>query len=1015
MQLHYNAFISYRHHPEDIRVASEIHRLLERFRVPKGLKRKVGRIERIFRDKDELPITSNLTDDITAALRNSDFLIVICSEHTKESVWVQREIETFLQTHSRHQVLTVVCGGEPFDVIPEILLREEVTDPVTGERVQRTVEPLSCDWRMPAKQARREELPRLAAALLGCAYDELRRRQRQYRLRRLIIGMTAAVTVSLSLAGYFLYTSITIQKANVQIQANLEEAMRNQSRFLSNAAQERLEAGDRLTAIALAVEALPEYPGERPYVPDAEYVLSNALGVYKQEDIVAVGAMGRDGNNMLVDFWVSEHEQIAVIQDARGILTTWDSRTMNKIAVLPVESNWVEQLVITKDRVILLRVQSPVPAVYAITPEGKVLWEKSGCMDMEILPDGTVLLLWGERQQPHLLYADPNTGKNLCAPVAVMIPDSENQPSEILEGGRMMGDAVVLACDGFSESDVVVLASGAQVPEVLARGIPYISDSLVTGDGRLVLMNHRNLYSPAGMMQGSRINGATEYDILCYDMATKALQWSEELITYSYTGLSLLEQIPDSEKLLCISGNLLKTLDLNTGEELARCETGSGILDAQVRSDYVLLLLQDGYYCNYGFEDNLSYERPYLENNLRKAEIRIGDGLYGLQQLSGQVTVYRPVAGQRQWEIPLEENLYISNERIRADRMAVTSGKRLFLFDLGQKELLWETEVGYADMLDFSQDGSRIWMMSYGRELITAFPEDGHAETSEFPGEWEGETYRSEEQCVFLFRDTLHYIAHNGKEARMFCWDLMSGAYHTLQLPGEIFSLEREGLGNVKLLGCTDGYAWMTVNDRQLYRISLEDGSTESVLRGTEDAPALICRDGSRAIFAVGSMLYGFDGEEQMFAFSQQENTGCSVFLREEDLLVLCDNGHVYRCDYSGNRLSDIPVEVYNTFASSSKNMDPYIPCWYVAPENRMIVNAAGVATVIDCENWGACAGIVGFSGYDPEENVLLLKTGGLLSGSRLICSAEELLEIAREQLNGYALSEEECRYYGIG
>ena len=145
MDIHYNAFISYRHHPDDIRVASEIHRLLERFRVPRGVKSKVGKIERLFRDKDELPITSNLTEDITAALRNSDFLIVICSVHTKESVWVQREIETFLQTHSRSQVLTVLCSGEPYDVIPEILLREQVTDPITGEMSWVDVEPLSCD------------------------------------------------------------------------------------------------------------------------------------------------------------------------------------------------------------------------------------------------------------------------------------------------------------------------------------------------------------------------------------------------------------------------------------------------------------------------------------------------------------------------------------------------------------------------------------------------------------------------------------------------------------------------------------------------------------------------------------------------------------------------------------------------------------------------------------------------------------------------------------------------------
>jgi len=40
MERHYNAFISYRHHPDDIRVATEIHRSLEHFRIPKALRNK---------------------------------------------------------------------------------------------------------------------------------------------------------------------------------------------------------------------------------------------------------------------------------------------------------------------------------------------------------------------------------------------------------------------------------------------------------------------------------------------------------------------------------------------------------------------------------------------------------------------------------------------------------------------------------------------------------------------------------------------------------------------------------------------------------------------------------------------------------------------------------------------------------------------------------------------------------------------------------------------------------------
>ena len=192
---HYNAFISYRHAEKDSKIAAEIQRQLERCHIPRAIKKRFGikKIARIFRDKEELPITSNLNDNISNALENSDFLIVICSTSTKESLWVPREIEYFLRNHTKKEVLTVLVDGEPKDVIPPMLL---------GERVIKTdengnmfyedipIEPLSCDYRMPIKKARKEELPRLAATIIGCTYDELVRRQRQYKLKRFTSIMT---------------------------------------------------------------------------------------------------------------------------------------------------------------------------------------------------------------------------------------------------------------------------------------------------------------------------------------------------------------------------------------------------------------------------------------------------------------------------------------------------------------------------------------------------------------------------------------------------------------------------------------------------------------------------------------------------------------------------------------------------------------------------------------------------------------------------------------------------------
>ena len=72
----YNAFISYRRTEHDTAVAKEIQNSLERFRVPRGIRSSSGkeRIDRIFRDQEELSITSNLSRRIEDALRASEYL-----------------------------------------------------------------------------------------------------------------------------------------------------------------------------------------------------------------------------------------------------------------------------------------------------------------------------------------------------------------------------------------------------------------------------------------------------------------------------------------------------------------------------------------------------------------------------------------------------------------------------------------------------------------------------------------------------------------------------------------------------------------------------------------------------------------------------------------------------------------------------------------------------------------------------------------------------------------------------
>ena len=282
MSLHYNAFISYKHAELDNKVAAQIEKALERYHIPKKIQKKTGvkKIERIFRDKDELPITSDLSGTIEDALRNSDYLIVLCSKSTCLSTWVEREITIFLQDHPIDRVLTVLAEGEPYEVIPKILLSrtfQRLNSMGQVETVTEPVEPLSCDWRLPLKEALNTELPRLAAALIGCSYNELMNRQRQYKMKRLTAMAAGVMGLSVGFGAYMLYS-------NHRVNENYQKALISQSKYLATESSRLLDEEQRINALYLALEALPnEENPDKPVVPEAVKALSNASLAYESK------------------------------------------------------------------------------------------------------------------------------------------------------------------------------------------------------------------------------------------------------------------------------------------------------------------------------------------------------------------------------------------------------------------------------------------------------------------------------------------------------------------------------------------------------------------------------------------------------------------------------------------------------------------------------------------------------------------------------------------------------------
>ena len=150
----YDAFISYRHLPLDEAVATHVQELLERYRPPKGIGGSTSkRINRIFRDKTELPTSGDLDQSLKNALLSSQYLIVILSEETQNSKWCMEEIRLFKEHHngSISHILPVLVSGEPQAAIPELLRREESID-ASGNRIETEVEPLCCDVRAESRK-----------------------------------------------------------------------------------------------------------------------------------------------------------------------------------------------------------------------------------------------------------------------------------------------------------------------------------------------------------------------------------------------------------------------------------------------------------------------------------------------------------------------------------------------------------------------------------------------------------------------------------------------------------------------------------------------------------------------------------------------------------------------------------------------------------------------------------------------------------------------------------------------
>jgi tetratricopeptide (TPR) repeat protein len=268
----YWAFISYSH--SDTKETAWLHKALENYKIPSyliGTETRTGVVPRrifpVFRDRDELPTSSDLGGNLHAALRNSRYLVVVCSPRSAKSIWVDAEVNYFKKHHGGKNVLCLVVDGVPGgDEDSECFcpsLRVKIGP--EGELTDEAVEPIAADMR-EGKDGRRRAFLKIAAGILGVDFDTLYQRDKKRRRNRLI-ALSSAALVGLAMLAVFYTRLEKVAKSQSDMASQVQKMQETKFREFGSLPKERAAQLGKIIADS--------------GVLDAESLLNEAISVEK--------------------------------------------------------------------------------------------------------------------------------------------------------------------------------------------------------------------------------------------------------------------------------------------------------------------------------------------------------------------------------------------------------------------------------------------------------------------------------------------------------------------------------------------------------------------------------------------------------------------------------------------------------------------------------------------------------------------------------------------------------------
>lgn len=210
------AFISYNH--EDMAVAKKLHRKLDNWRLPSSIHKArpelPTRLREIFRDIDGLHAGGDLTDQIKEQLRNSRYLIVVCSPNAAQSDWVDKEVAYFQELGREKDVIPFIIGGKPYVGGAD----ECFTSTMCALHSQKGWDPASANIN---ENGFDHACIKVVADMLHIEFDSLWQRHLREEKRKRVWGLLSAVFVVLISIGLILLFAYQ----NAQIKAERDRAI----------------------------------------------------------------------------------------------------------------------------------------------------------------------------------------------------------------------------------------------------------------------------------------------------------------------------------------------------------------------------------------------------------------------------------------------------------------------------------------------------------------------------------------------------------------------------------------------------------------------------------------------------------------------------------------------------------------------------------------------------------------------------------------------------------------------